>query len=109
MLLKFIWICIIFILVSVGFIFYKQQHFSVNMFTQAQEAVKGISTSKSEQISNQLKEEVDNGFNHAQRQVLNLKVSDIYSFFNKGQKITGDFQAFQENLKRDIENLNKNK
>ena len=109
MLLKFIWFCIIFILIGVGFIFYNQQHLSVNMFTQAQKAVKGISTNKSEQISNQLKKEVDNGISQAQKQVFNLRFSDVYIFFNKGQKITGDFRAFQENLKRDVEDFNKSK
>lgn len=109
MLLKFIWLCIIFILVGAGFILYNQHYFSVNMFPQVQESVKGISTNKSEQISSQLKKEVDSGINQAQRQVLDLKVSDIYNFFNKGQKITGDFQSLSENIKKEIENFNKSK
>ena len=106
MLLKFIRICIIFILIGGGFILYNQYP---NMFTQTQKAVKGISTNKSEEISNQLKREVGSGVNQVQKQALNIKFSDVYDFFNKGQKITGDFRTFQENIKKEIENLNKNK
>ncbi len=115
MLLKFIRLCIIFILIGGGFILYNQQVVRdritpyVSMLPQAQKSVKGINTNRSEEITNQLKKEVDSGINQAQKQALNIKVSDVYNFFNKGQKITGDFRAFQENLKKDIGNLNKNK
>ena len=115
MLLKFIRLCLIFILIGAGFILYNQQIVKdkitpyTNIFPQAQKAVKGISTNKSEEISNQLKKEADSAISQLQTQALNLKLSEVINFFNKGQKITSDFQTFQKNLKKDIENLNKNK
>jgi len=106
MLLKFIRLCLIFILIGGGFILY-QQH--AGMFPQVQKAVKGISTNKSQEISNQLKKEVGSEINQAQKQALNINLSDVMNFFNKGQKITGDLRSLQENVKKDIENLNKKK
>ena len=95
MLLKFIRICIIFILIGGGFILYNQQIVKdrinpyLNIFSQAQKSVKGISTNKSEEISNQLKKEVGSGINQIQKQALNIKLSDVINFLNKGQKIIG--------------------
>lgn len=125
MLLKFIRLCLIFILIGGGFILYNQQwvrdwvgsYFNSsigdNMFSEAQKSVKGISTNKSEEITNQLQKDVGNGIDQAQKQVLNMRVSDIVDFFNKGQKISSDFHVFQESVKKDIEsqieNLGKKK
>ena len=121
MLRKFIHLCLIFILIGGGYILYKQpnlrnqalkySHISVPNLPAVKginlPAVKGISTGKSGSISGQLKSEVNNTINSAEKQALNLKVSDLVNFFNRAQKIGKDARSFQDYVKQQLANFGK--
>jgi ABC-type bacteriocin/lantibiotic exporter with double-glycine peptidase domain len=115
MLKKFIRLCLIFILIGGGIIIYKQPAIrekimtATHIFTPSLPAVKGINTNKAGDISNQLKSDVNNTINQAEKQALNIKVSDLLSFFNRTQKIANDLRSFQEYVKKEVANLGKKK
>lgn len=105
MLKKFISFCLVFILIGGGIILYKQPSLlssvpglkNINF-----KSVKGINTDKAEEVSGKLKSE-------AEKQVMNIKISDLINIFNQTQKIAGNFRSFQEYVKKEAENLIKTK
>lgn len=116
MLLKFIKLCLIFIIIGGGFILLKQssvrnQIFShipnISKFASGLPAVKGISDSKFGSISGQLKSEFDSSVNQAGKQLYNIKLGDVIKFLNRSQKIATDFRGFQEYLKEQVANFGK--
>lgn len=114
MLLKFIIFCLLFIVVGGGFIAYKQPSIRERFVPYVQKVpvpkeVKGISTSKAGKITNDLKSDLDDGVKQAQKQAMDLKVSDILNFINRGQKIAKDFRGFQDYIKEQVDNLIKKK
>lgn len=100
MLKKFILFCLVFILIGGGIIFYKQKnpHFSIPNIP----SVKGINTSRAGEISNGLKSK-------AEKQVMNIKISDLVNIYNRTQKIASDFRAFQDYIKKEAGSLIKKK
>lgn len=113
MLVKFIRLCIIFIIIGGGIIIYNKPDVrdkiiaSVQGFKPALPDVKGLSTNKAGSISGQLKSDIDNSINQAQKQALNMKVGDLVNIFHGTQKIANDFRSFQEYVKGQVENLGK--
>jgi hypothetical protein len=111
MLKKFIKLCLIFILIGGVFILYKQVNIRNNIIAYIQNlpSVKGISTSKGGDVSNQVKSQVDKGINQAEKKVTNTKISDLINIYNQTQKYAKDFRAFQEYIKKEAANLIKKK
>lgn len=104
MLVKFIKLCLIFILIGGGFILYKDKSIRNNLlgYVQNLPSVKGISTQKASDVPNQLKSE-------AEKKVKNAKISDLISIYNQTQKFAKDFRAFQEYIKKEADKLIKTK
>lgn len=104
MLKKFIKLCLIFILIGGGIILYKQGNVrsGIIYYIQNLPNVKGVSTSKAGDVTNQLKSE-------AEKKVKNTKLSDLINIYNQTQKYAKDFRAFQEYIKKEAESLIKKK
>lgn len=100
MLIKFIKLCLIFIIIGGGIILYNQKKLSFSL--PEFKNVKGINTSKAAEIPNQLKSE-------AEKKVKDTKISDLINIYNQAQKLARDFRAFQEYLKKEAANLVKKK
>lgn len=113
MLPKFIFFCLIFIVIGGGFIFFKQPSMinqikkDASHFIPALKDVKGISTDKAGVIPGQLKSNIDKGLNEAQKQARDIKVGDLMDIVNRTQKFAKDFRQFQEYIKKEVENFGK--
>ena len=85
MLKKFIKLCIIFIFIGVGFILYKQSDVRNNIISYIQNLpnVKGINTSKTGDVQDQVKSQVDKSINQAEKKVTNTKISDLINIYNQ--------------------------
>lgn len=110
MLLKFIFLCLLFIVIGGSFILYRQPEFgsrisSYTRYIPGLKEVKGLNTERAGSISGQLRSEFDKGVDDARKQALNLKVSDLMNYLNRGQKIASDLRGFQEYIKKEVENF----
>lgn len=114
MLLKFIKLCLLIILIGGGILLYNQPSIRNNLLSYLPQNasvpdVKGIGTEKAQDVSGQLKSDIDEGVKRVQGEALNLKVSDLINILNRGQKIAEDFRGFQEYIKVQFENSVNNK
>lgn len=100
MIIKFIKFCLVFIVIGSGVILYKQPNLLSSV--PGAQAVKGISTSKAVELPNQLKSE-------AEKQIKNIKISDLPGIFDQTKKFANDLRAFQDYIKKEAENLIKKK
>src|SRR4051812_25942492 len=109
MIIKFIQLCLLFILVGGGFIIYNQPAIRnqilgyANNYIPGLPDVKGISTSKTPEIPKQLKSGVDDTINQAQKKARDIKVGDLMDIANTAQKTIKDFRAFQEYIKEQVD------
>jgi hypothetical protein len=115
MLLKFIRLCIIFIIIGGGILIYNQPEIRGKIIQIVSPTlsnlpdVKGISTKRANNISNHIRSDIIDSIAQAQSNVLNLRVSDIINFVNGSQKIASDFRGFQDYIKEEANNYIKDK
>ncbi len=114
MLLKFISLCLLFIVIGGGILLYNQPAIRNNILTYLPQNkslpdVKGIGTEKAQDVTGQIKSDIDEGVKKVQGEALNLKVSDLVNIVNRGQKIAEDFRGFQEYIKAQAEGFLNNK
>lgn len=113
MLLKFIKLCIIFIIIGVSIIVYNRpelrskMNFSLLASIPKIKDVKGIDTQKGATISSQIKKDINKNFKEAQINFLNLRIIDLINTASKSGKIVKDFKNFQDYLKEQISNVAK--
>ncbi len=113
MLLKFIKLCIVFIIIGGGVFTFNRPDIRDKIISSVQGVkpalpdVKGLSTNNVGSISGQLKTDIDNGIILAQKQALNLKIGDLVNIYHGYQKIANDFRSLQENVKGQVENFGK--
>lgn len=114
MLLKFIKLCLLFIVIGGGVLLYNKPTIRNNILSYLPQNasvpdVKGIGTEKAQDVTGQLKNDIDEGVKKVQGEALNLKVSDIMNIVSRGQKIAEDFRGFQEYIKAQAEGILNNK
>lgn len=70
-----------------------------NVFHTYGGSVLGINTKKADGITSQLQSDVNQQINNVQKQALNIRLSDIFNFFNRTQKVANDFKSMQNYVK----------
>ena len=74
-----------------------------------QQSVKAASTKRGQEISNQLKSQLGNGINSAEKQIMNLKISDAVSLLSHAQKIPVSMGSIQSFLTQEFNTYAKKK